>query len=935
MSAARRPRRCHAYPAALGWGRSVLGSATTDDLDEAVLLSVLSDLKSGDFTARMPVHWTGTAGRVAATLNDIVIANQTLGLELARVSRVVGKEGKLSQRVAVHGSDRVWLESIDAVNSLIGDLVRPTSEMQRVIGAVADGDLGKKITADVHGEVLHLKETINAMVDQLNRFASEVTRVAREVGVEGKLGGQAQSAEVGGVWKDLTDNVNQLAANLTNQVRAIADVATAVTDGDLTRQVGVEASGEVAVLKDKLNEMIRNLRETTRQNTEQDWLKTNLERFARMLQGQRDLATVSSMILSELAPLVSAQHGVFYTLAGLGDGGEPVLLYQAGYGFKERKHLATHFRLGEGLVGQCAQEKERILLTEVPGDYIRINSGLGEAPPLNIIVLPILFEGAVRAVVELASFSHFSPTHQVFLDRLTESIGLVLNTIEANTITENLLEQSQSQAHQLQTRQEELSRSNENLGRQASRLAEQNSEVERKNQEVELAKRLVEEKVEQLAVSSMYKSEFFSNMSHELRTPLNSLLILAGELESNPEQNLTAGQVEYASVIRTSGNDLLRLLDDILDLAKVESGTVTLRISELPLRELQAAIERDFGHVAAHQGLSFAVELAAGVPPSISTDADRLRQVLKNFLSNAFKFTEQGHVSMRMSLAEDGWSRANDKLRRADSVIAFAVSDSGIGVTPEKQQLIFEAFAQADGGTARQYGGTGLGLSISRELVRLLGGEITLSSSLGEGSTFTLYLPCTPTVEGEPPPVATGAPTLPSPRLPALVSPPLNGATGSAPTPQPPTARVVPEHSENAGMAGLTVLVVDDDSRNVFALTALLQRFDLEVIAAESGEQGVAVLEQTPKVALVLVDIMMPGMDGYGTMRAMRSLPTSRDLPLIAFTAKVSEDERRRCTDAGASAYVSKPVDVAELLLVLTEWLPVGVPAGAAGNAVG
>ncbi len=490
------------------------------------------------------------------------------------------------------------------------------------------------------------------MVDQLNRFASEVTRVAREVGVEGKLGGQAQSAEVAGVWKDLTDNVNQLAANLTNQVRAIADVATAVTEGDLTRQVGVEASGEVAVLKDKLNEMIRNLRETTRENTEQDWLKTNLERFTRMLQGQRDLATVSSMILSELAPLVSAQHGVFYTLASLEDGGEPVLLYQAGYGYKERKHLANHFRLGEGLVGQCAQEKERILLTDVPGDYVRINSGLGESAPLNIIVLPILFEGSVRAVVELASFSQFSPTHQAFLDQLTESIGLVLNTIEANTLTENLLKQSQSQAQELQSRQEELSTSNEDLASQASRLAEQYTEVERKNQEVVLAKRLVEEKAEQLAVSSKYKSEFFSNMSHELRTPLNSLLILAGELEDNHEDTMTDTQVQYANVIRSSGNDLLRLLDDILDLAKVESGTVTLEIAELPLIELRDAIEHDFEPVAKKQELSFSVELAPELPASIATDLGRLRQVLKNLVSNAFKFTERGGVAMRIDTAE-------------------------------------------------------------------------------------------------------------------------------------------------------------------------------------------------------------------------------------------------------------------------------------------
>jgi signal transduction histidine kinase/ActR/RegA family two-component response regulator/HAMP domain-containing protein len=757
------------------------------------------------------------------------------------------------------------------------------------------------------------------MVDQLNGFASEVTRVAREVGVEGKLGGQAQSAEVAGVWKDLTDNVNQLAANLTSQVRAIADVATAVTEGDLTRQVGVEASGEVAVLKDKLNEMIRNLRETTRQNTEQDWLKTNLERFARMLQGQRDLATVSSMILSELAPLVSAQHGVFYTLANLEDGGEPVLLYQAGYGFNERKHLATHFRLGEGLVGQCAQEKERILLTEVPGDYVRINSGLGEAPPLNIIVLPILFEGAVRAVVELASFSHFSPTHQIFLDQLTETIGLVLNTIEANTVTENLLKQSQSQAHELQTRQEELSRSNEDLGRQASRLAEQNNEVERKNHEVELAKRLVEEKAEQLAVSSKYKSEFFSNMSHELRTPLNSLLILAGELESNPEHNLTESQVEYASVIRSSGNDLLRLLDDILDLAKVESGTVTLQIDELPLREIQESIERDFSHVAAQQGLSFSVELDPGLPPSISTDAGRLRQVLKNLLSNAFKFTEQGHVGLRVSLVENGPSWTSEELRGAPAVIAFAVSDSGIGVTPEKQQLIFEAFAQADGGTARQYGGTGLGLSISRELVRLLGGEITLSSTLGEGSTFTLYLPWAPSAET----LAAAPSTDPLPAPP-------RGPLGVPRVPLP-TVALLPSSEP---LTPPKVLLIDDDLRNIFALSALLERFHIEVISAESGEQGIAVLEGQPGIDLVLVDIMMPGMDGYATMRAMRALPACRELPLIAFSAKVAEDERRRCLEAGASAYVPKPVDTAQLLAVLGEWLPAAASVGSPGRVI-
>jgi HAMP domain-containing protein len=535
--------------------------AAAETVDARVLLDVLARVKGGDFSARMPLDWIGLQGKVADGFNDVIIANQVFEAELARVSRVVGKQGELSQRVILGGSTRSWSGSVESVNSLIDALVRPTSETQRVVGAVADGDLSKKITGDVHGEMLELKNTVNAMVDQLNgfisevtrvvrdvgtegklgqaaavtievggvwkdltdnvnlmagnltgqvrdiaevttavangdlsrkisadvkgeflvlkntvnamvdqlnRFASEVTRVAREVGVEGKLGGQAKSTEVAGVWKDLTDNVNQLAANLTNQVRAISDVATAVTEGDLTRQVGVEASGEVAVLKDKLNEMIRNLRETTRQNTEQDWLKTNLERFTRMLQGQRDLAAVSSMILSELAPLVSAQHAVFYSMTSPSDGSEPLLKLQAGYGFDERKHLSTTFRVGQGLVGQCAQEKQRILLTDVPSDYVRINSGLGESTPLNIIVLPVLFEGSVRAVVELASFSPFSEVHQTFLDQLPESIGLVLNTIEADTLTENLLKRSQSQAEELRTQQAEL-------------LAQQNIEAGQKN----------------------------------------------------------------------------------------------------------------------------------------------------------------------------------------------------------------------------------------------------------------------------------------------------------------------------------------------------------------------------------------------------------------------------------------------------------------------
>jgi signal transduction histidine kinase/HAMP domain-containing protein/ActR/RegA family two-component response regulator len=984
-----------------------------DTVDATVLLSVLAKVNAGDFTARMPLEWTGVAGKVADGLNDVIIANQALETELARVSQVVGKEGKLSQRVLLGGWAHSWFGSIESVNNLIDDLVRPTIEMQRVIGAVAGGDLSKKVSADVRGEMLELKNTINAMVDQLNgfisevtrvarevgtegklgqaaavtievggvwkdltdnvnvmagnltaqvreiaevttavangdlskkisivvkgeflelkntvnamvdqlnAFAGEVTRVAREVGVEGKLGGQAQSKEVAGVWKDLTDNVNQLAANLTNQVRAIAEVATAVTEGDLTRQVRVEASGEVAVLKDKLNEMIRNLRETTRENVEQDWLKTNRERFTRMLQGQRDLTEVSSMILSEIAPLVSAQHAVFYTMTSPSGGGEPMLELQAGYGYEERKNLSTTFRLGEGLVGQCAKEKKRILLTEVPGDYVRISSGLGASTPLNVVVLPVQFEGSVRAVVELASFSPFSITHQAFLDQITESIGLVLSTIEASTLTENLLKQSQSQAEELRSQQEELRESNEDLGRQAKLLAEQNIEAEKRNQEVEQAKRLVEEKAAQLAqtsVSSKYKSEFIANMSHELRTPLNSLLILAEQLEDNPDQNMTATQVEYAGVIRTSGMDLLSLLNDILDLAKVESGTVTIEMADFSVEQLRTELIHEFEHVARGKGLEYSIDIAAGAPEVVVTDPQRLRQILKNLLSNAFKFTEHGEVRLQVSAADSGWSHATESLEAASSVVALSVIDTGIGIAEDQQQWIFEAFAQGDGTTARLYGGTGLGLSISRELVGLLGGELSVTSTPGKGSTFTVYLPV-----GEPAAAtATAAPassTTPRPRAGSL----LRGNRWTA-----KDSDLAPDPGMHIGLdgrpfKGLKVLVVDDDFRNVFAMTALLERGGANVTAAESGPGAIAALERIPDINIVLMDIMMPGMDGYAVMRAIRLIERFESLPIIAVTGKVVVGERERCLEAGANDYVPKPVNTAELLAAIGPWLP-------------
>src|SRR3989454_8554820 len=562
---------------------------------------------------------------------------------------------------------------------MAGNLTSQVRNITEVTTAVQQGDLSKKITVDVRGEILELKNTINTMVDQLNAFAQQVTTVAREVGAEGRLGGQANVPGAAGTWRDLTDNVNQLSATLTTQVRAIAEVATAVTKGDLTRSINVDANGEVANLKDNINEMIGNLRVTTEKTTEQDWLKTNLTMFTRMLQGQRDMMTISKMILSELAPLVHAEHGVFYGMVGA-NGRPAYLALQAGYAYRPRRTVPMEFALGEGLVGQCALEKKRIVVTHVPRDYIKINSALGEAVPANIVVLPVLFEGDVRAVIELASFEPFSPTHIDFLDQLAESIGIVLNTIEANSRTEDLLKQSQSLATELQSQQDQLQRTNEELAEKARELAEQNAEVEQRRLEVESAKALVEEKAEQLALTSRYKSEFLANMSHELRTPLNSLLILAQELAANPDGNLLAKQIEYATIIRSSGTDLLKLINDILDLSKIESGTVALDISNWPIEELKPMLERTFRHVAEATKLAFLIDLRPGLPEAIPTDPQRLQQILNNLLSNAFKFTEKGKVEFVAEMAITGWSPSNDTLNHASHVLAFRVIDTGIGI---------------------------------------------------------------------------------------------------------------------------------------------------------------------------------------------------------------------------------------------------------------
>jgi signal transduction histidine kinase/DNA-binding response OmpR family regulator/HAMP domain-containing protein len=982
--------------------------------------------------------------------------------EVTRVAREVGTDGKLGGQANVKDVAGVWKDLTDNVNTMASNLTDQVRGIARVVTAVANGNLNGKLTLEAKGEIAELAETINSMTDTLAVFADQVTSVAREVGVEGRLGGQARVPGAAGTWRDLTDNVNQLSATLTTQVRAIAEVATAVTKGDLTRSIGVEASGEVAVLKDNINEMIGNLKVTTEKNTEQDWLKTNLTRFTRMLQGQRDPMTVSKMILSELAPLVQAEHAVFYGMVE--PNGRPAhLAFQAGYAYKQRKGLAKEFHLGEGLVGQCALEKRRIVITQVPADYIRINSGLGEGTPANIVVLPVLFEGDVRAVIELASFKPFSPTHMDFLDQLMESIGIVLNTIEANSRTEDLLKQSQSLANELQSQQDQLQRTNDELAEKARQLVQQNAEIEHRRDEVEAAKTLVEEKAEQLALTSRYKSEFLANMSHELRTPLNSLLILAQELTANPDGNLLPKQIEYATIIRSSGTDLLKLINDILDLSKIESGTVTLDIANWPLAELKPMLDRTFRHVAEATKLSFAIDLRPGLPDTIPTDPQRLQQILNNLLSNAFKFTEKGRVEFVAQVATSGWSAGHEVLGRASQVVAFSVIDTGIGIAADKKNSIFESFAQADGTTSRKYGGTGLGLSICRELTRLLGGEIKLESEPGVGSAFTVYLPVEAPAqtrrtvasgstngrsEGSsrpsPQPVGTAVAVGPgwhveaaqavADREPAkrqktvlvveddpfqrhhiadlieavnartiavgtgeealalledqkfdcvvldLGLPGVSGwqvidhvrahkALSSVPllvytardltkkeelklgratksivvkevrSPERLRDEVIAILEESPGsrssvqpgsngsdfddsaLAGRRVLVVDDDIRNIFALTAMLERHQMDVVSVDSGQEALDTLGERNDIDVALVDVMMPEMDGYTTMTKMRALPTFFDRPIIALTAKAMMGDREKCIEAGASDYIAKPVNTPELLRMLKSWL--------------
>jgi len=852
------------------------------------IAEVTTAVARGDLSRKITVDVKGEILELKDTINTMVDQLNAFAAEVTRVAREVGTEGKLGGQAQVPGVAGTWKDLTDNVNVMAANLTEQVRGIVKVVTAVADGDLEQNLTVKAKGEVAALAETINNMTETLATLAQQVTGVAREVGVEGRLGGQAYVPGASGTWKDLTGNVNLLAANLTTQVRAIAEVATAVTQGDMTRSIQVEARGEVAELKDNINTMIRNLRLTTDRNTEQDWLKTNLARFTSMLQGQRDLSKVGSMLLSELVPLVSAQQAVLYQIEG--DDGPRLRLLSA-YADGGGDGFPRHLRIGEGLLGQCAADAQRILVTDVPPDAQPIRSGLMLAAPRNLVVLPVLFEGRVKAVIELAALAPFTATQLTLLEQLTASLGIVLNSIEATMRTESLLRQSQQLAGELQAQQRELQQTNEQLAQKAQQLAEQNVEVERKNQQIEQARRALEDKAAELALTSKYKSEFLANMSHELRTPLNSILILGQQLAENPDRNLTAKQVDFARTIHGAGTDLLNLISDILDLSKIESGTVTVEIEEIYFSTLVETTMRMFRHEAESRHLSFEAHVDPQLSRSIFTDHKRLQQVLKNLLSNAFKFTSQGGVRLSISAAASGFSKDHPVLRTAGTVVGFAVSDTGIGIPVEKQRIIFEAFQQADASTSRKYGGTGLGLAISRELAQLLGGEIQLRSNPGEGSTFTLFVPL----------------VLDAAAMAAMAPPVENGRSRPAAHPLVrPTDRPVDRVADDRAdlqPGDAILLIVEDDPHYARLMSNLARDRGFKVLVAMRGADALQLVREHRPSAISL-DLFLPDMLGWTVLSELKRDPETRHIPVQIVTV---DEERQHGLARGAFAFVTKP----------------------------
>jgi len=797
-----------------------------------------------------------------------------------------------------------------------------------------DNNFGKKEFED---------QSLDEKFDKLFDKFINVADVAEEM-LHTKMAADAEHMEIHA-------NVSWWSIVVTNLLGIIlATFAVYYISREIMRQVGGEpaeiaritnqvASGNLDIHFDTsvkkatgiyaaIQAMVKNLQRMTSDRETQDWLKTGQTQLNEQMSGEQDIIQLAEKVINFLTPYLDAQVGAFYILKESKEDEkyQSYLKMLASHAYVWRKNSVYEFKIGESIVGQAALERKLFVTSKAPDDYISIQSGLGETAPRAILVAPFLYENSLKGVVELASFNPFTDIQLEFLNQTLPMIAIAINTAESRTKMQSLLEQSQTQAEELQTNQAELQQTNEELQSQTEELQSQSEElqsqqeelhqrnkelevrghdlerqqkdIQSKNIELEKTKLAIQIKADELEVASKYKSEFLANMSHELRTPLNSMLILAQLLTTNKDGNLSKQQVEYANTIHSSGNELLRIINDILDLSKVEAGKIEINPEEFALTDLVTSIEQKFRPVAAKKNLQFTLNLADDLPTSLYTDEQRLQQIITNLLSNAFKFTHEGSVTLNIQRVATGVDLSRSKLNPLKT-IAISVTDTGIGIPTNKQKVIFEAFQQVDGTTSRRYGGTGLGLSISRQLIQLIGGEIQLhSGGEGQGSTFSLYIPLKHATNAK---QTTGKLELPSqPQLAVLPT------TSSAPTPTISSSqKTLVDDRDNLQPGDKSILIIEDD-RNFAKIIAELaqQQKNFKCLLAETGENGLQLAEKYQPSAIIL-DVGLPQIDGWTVMERLKDNPDIRHIPVhFVSGADASQDARKM----GAIGYCLKPV---------------------------
>jgi HAMP domain-containing protein/signal transduction histidine kinase/CheY-like chemotaxis protein len=902
------------------------------------IANVATAVANGDLSQKISIDVKGEIAELKDTINQMVDSLNVFAAEVTRVAREVGTEGMLGGQAKVPNVAGTWKGLTDNVNTMASNLTTQVREIASVTTAVANGDLSQKISEQGKGgEVLELSTTINIMVDALNIFADEVTNVAREVGTEGILGGQAEVPNVAGSWKDLTDNVNQMASNLTSQVRDIAGVSTALARGDFSRKIDVEVKGEVQELKNNINAMVdsfttivkaantiaegnfaiemplrseadqlgialntmtENLKRISEENENEAWIKTGQAGLNDRMRGEQDLLTLSKNIISYLTKYLDGHVGVIYLAEKNED--KKQLRMTGSYAFTRRKSLKTTFEFGEGLVGQAALEKEVIVISGIPTDYISVSSGLGETKPQNILVQPFIIDGEVKGVIEIGSFRSFNDSQLELMRSVGENIAITTNSSLDREKMKDLLEESQRQSEELLKQQEKLQIQSKELQMANEDLESKTKDLEMQKEDLQFSRVEVERKAKELELASKYKSEFLANMSHELRTPLNSLLILSKDLSDNRKGNLMKDQQKSASIIYEGGLSLLNLINDILDLSKVEAGKLQIHPEEVLVDSLSNNLQNQFEPLAKSKKLKFTIKRKENAPDRIITDGQRLEQIVKNLLSNAIKFTEKGSVNVSIGKPDERVNFREITLSKSE-VLEISVTDTGIGIPEAKRMMIFEAFQQAEGGTSRQYGGTGLGLTISRELSRLLGGEIHIESTEGKGSIFTVFIPLDLTSA----PIKEIDDAISSYSDPNYSNPQHNGSreiveNKSSDTPE----AEIPDDRENLKVSEYSLLVIENDEFSAKRIKKIAQQYGFKFLFAAEGKEGMKLAAQYQPNG-ILLDEQLPDMKGLKVLEHLKFNLRTRHIPVYLMG---QGDHNREALSKGAMGFNQKPV---------------------------